>query len=52
MEGQKPILSVQITEDTMRRLDAFADREGRTRSWAARELIERSIRRLRLPAER
>ena len=48
---QKHILSVQITEDTLRRLDAFAEREKRSRSWAARELIDRSIRRLRLPDE-
>ena len=45
------VLTVQVTEETLRRLDALARREGRTRSWAARELIERSIRRLRLPAD-
>ena len=51
MSDQKHVLSVQVTEETLRRLDALARREGRTRSWAARELIDRSIRRLRLPPD-
>ena len=44
-------MAAKVPVDLVRRIDAFADREGRTRSWAIRELIDRSLRRLRLPAD-
>ena len=42
-------MAAKVPVDLVRQVDAFAEREGRSRSWAIRELIERSIRRLRMP---
>ena len=44
-------MAAKVPVDLVRRIDAFAEREGRTRSWAIRELIDRSLRRLRIPVD-
>ena len=44
-------MAAKVPVDLVRRVDAFAEREGRSRSWAIRELIERSLRRLRTPTD-
>ena len=51
MSADKMHMAAKVPIDLVRRMDAFADREGRTRSWAIRELIDRSLRRLRMPAD-
>ena len=51
MNTDKMHMAAKVPVDLVHRIDAFAEREGRTRSWAIRELIDRSLRRLRMPAD-
>ena len=50
---QPPVKTIGLRVETslIAQVDRFAKQESQSRSWAIRELIDRSLRRLRMPAD-